>query len=360
MHHQSHCRFRSLAILAACGLLIGCATTQPESPPPAEPAEITPPASATERDSEPTAPRESELDSQNQSVPESERTRPAEVDARADRPKEPTEPIAGKSEREAEPEPEADIDSKPTPSVQPSEPAERPLESDSAPPAVAADETGEVTTSDRQSDQPLRNLEGRVEVLRNGREQRFASTYLNQTIVSWRPADQSEFSPMEEQRMVTRRKRFYPQTMAVTSGTVVRFPNLDEIRHNVFSLTPGHKFDVGMYGPDEGATRRFDGTGMVEIFCNLHPNMAAFLLVLDTPHFVTPDEDGHFVLKGLPPGPGELLVWNYRADNRVTSREMSDSSLFGELVEVTIDITRPTVPQHTTKEGSPYHSSRRN
>lgn len=348
------CLLQIPASLVVCGLLIGCATTQPEPPNTTEPAEVEQPVPETKREDERVATRKSDPDSQNRETRESEPARPTENELQAERQGESAEAIAGETELESESEQEAGTESEPTPPVRPPKPAERISEGDSISPEMAADETGEAEANGTSDDQPLRNLEGQIEVLRNGREQRFASTHLNQTVVAWRPAGLPEVSPMEEQQIVTRRSRFYPQTIAVTSGTLIRFPNLDDIRHNVFSLTPDHKFDVGMYGPDEGATRRFTGTGMVEIYCNIHPNMAAFLLVLDTPHFITPDDDGYFILEGLPPGPGELLVWNYRADEWITKIEMPDSSLYGELAEVTIDITRPSVPQHLTKDGQPY------
>jgi len=232
------------------------------------------------------------------------------------------------------------------------EQAEVPAETPDAPQA-----SGPAEPADSEPARPdlNRQITGRIEVLRNGREQRFSATYLEQTVVAWRPADSSGAAPMEEQQIVTRRNRFYPQTMVVTSGTRVRSPNLDEVQHNVFSITPGHRFDVGVYGPDEGAATVFEGVGTVDIYCNIHPNMAAFLLVLDTAHFTTPDAEGRYRLDNLPPGPGEVLVWNYRADERIVRRELADSNRLGEELELTINITRPSVPQHTTKEGRPYH-----
>lgn len=198
-------------------------------------------------------------------------------------------------------------------------------------------------------------LAGSVIVKRNGRPMAGAATFLNQTVVAWRPDSAPAVSPMEERVITTRSSRFFPQTMAVTSGTSVRFPNRDSIEHNVFSLTPGHQFDVGMYGEGEGVSNRFDGTGVVELFCNIHPNMAAFVLVLDTPFFVSPNADGRFDLSGLPEGPGELLVWNYRAEEPFQRVALTLDGA-AELPDISVDITRPAVPQHTNKHGEPYRS----
>jgi plastocyanin len=221
-----------------------------------------------------------------------------------------------------------------------------------------ADETAPVTPrpqSESSEPEVRGRVEGRITVLNEGRENRFPATHLDRTVVAWRPDRSVDVTPMEEQQIVTRRRNFFPQTMVVTSGTRVRFPNLDPIEHNVFSLTPGHAFDVGAYGPDEGETHVFEGTGTVEIFCDMHPNMAAFMLVLDTPYFAEPDQDGYFALGDLPPGPGELLVWNHRARKRITRKPVADSLRFGDAINVTIDITREMVPQHTDKQGNPLN-----
>lgn len=250
-------------------------------------------------------------------------------------------------EQEAPPEPALTLPAVEleTPEPLPSEPEI----SEDARPAVGAQVSTVVGSA---------SVAGSIELLRNGRPLPFAATFLGQTVVAWRPADGIETPPLPEQTIVTRRSRFFPQTMAITSGTSVRFPNMDTIEHNVFSLTPGHRFDVGLYGQGEGRTHRFDGTGTVELFCNVHPNMAAFLLVLDTPFFASPDDEGNFKLDGLPAGPGELLVWNYRAEQPLQRITLSagEATASGAVV---VDITRPTVPQHTNKHGESYRQSRR-
>ncbi len=196
-------------------------------------------------------------------------------------------------------------------------------------------------------------LSGVVRVRQQGRAQPFAGPFLAQTVIAWLPADRQAPAPLPEHQIVTRQSRFFPQTLVVTSGTEIRFPNMDSIQHNVYSLTPGHQFDVGLYGAGEGRTHRFNGSGMVEIFCNVHPNMAAFLLVLDTPHFITPDDQGQFRLEGLSSGPGELLVWNYRTEEQLTRIPLRLGP-FNEPLDLAIDITRPVVPQRTNKHGEPF------
>ncbi len=222
-----------------------------------------------------------------------------------------------------------------------------------APEPVEREAEPEALPEDAEPDDFSGAIGGRITVTRNNRPMAGAATFLNQTIVAWKPDNGPAARPMEERQIVTRSSRFFPQTMAVTSGTSVRFPNMDSIEHNVFSLTPGHQFDVGMYGEGEGASNRFIGSGVVELFCNIHPNMAAFVLVLETPFFVSPDADGRFDLEGLPEGPGQLLVWNYRAEEPLQRINLNLDGV-AEVAELGVDITRPAVPQHTNKHGEPY------
>lgn len=331
---------RGLVITALVALVAACATPsstpRPESGPEPAPeprAEAAPAADPKNRD------KDTKLAMTSEPAPEPESEPPAPA---ATSPDLATDSSANKASARAEAQSRT-------------EPTDEPDSHPAAPEPELASQPQAATPTVETDTGINRRITGQIELLRNGREQRFPATYLEQTVVAWRPEAVNEVAAMEERQIVTRSSRFYPQVLTVTSGTKVRFPNLDEIRHNVFSITPGHRFDVGVYGPDKGVATIFEGVGTVDIFCNIHPNMAAFLLVLDTAHFTTPDEDGRFELQSLPPGPGELLVWNYRSEQRITRRSLADSNRLGEEIEVTIDITRPSVPQHTTKEGRPYY-----
>src|SRR5207244_7022575 len=78
---------------------------------------------------------------------------------------------------------------------------------------------------------------------------------------------------------------FSPHVLAVRVGTIVDFPNDDRVFHNVFSFRDGKRFDLGMY--PVGAVRqvRFDQAGLSRIFCNIHPNMAAYVMAIESPYF---------------------------------------------------------------------------
>ena len=102
---------------------------------------------------------------------------------------------------------------------------------------------------------------------------------------------------------------FLPHVLAVRVGTTVEFPNNDKVFHNVFSFRDGKKFDLGMY--PKGMSKRivFDRPGLSRLFCNIHPNMAAYVMAVDTPYFAVSNERGTFSIAGVPPGTYTYHAW---------------------------------------------------
>jgi plastocyanin len=154
--------------------------------------------------------------------------------------------------------------------------------------------------------------------------------------------------------METHRKRFEPRVLVVPAGSSVRFPNRDPILHNVFSVSGGNTFDLGLVPRGEGGTVRFRQAGVVRVFCNVHHRMVGYVVVLDTPFHAAPDAAGRFRLAGLPAGPGQLVVWHERAEP--LARRIDPAA--GPLA-LTLELTRPLVPPHMNKLGRPYERSRR-
>jgi plastocyanin len=104
---------------------------------------------------------------------------------------------------------------------------------------------------------------------------------------------------------------FVPALLPVQVGTKVEFPNSDDTYHNVFSFSATKRFDLGRYRKDEKPVpfQIFDKPGLITLRCDIHEHMRGLILVLDSPHFVMTDPDGHFKLGGLPAGHYTLKAW---------------------------------------------------
>lgn len=112
---------------------------------------------------------------------------------------------------------------------------------------------------------------------------------------------------------------FVPHVLPVARGTTVDFPNGDRVFHNVFSLSKTASFDLGRYPRGESRSVRFDEPGMVKVFCQIHSDMSAVVLVLPHRYFAMPAEDGRYRIEGVPPGEYEVVGWHERA-RRVSQR----------------------------------------
>jgi len=114
-------------------------------------------------------------------------------------------------------------------------------------------------------------------------------------------------------RMEQRYKRFIPHVLAIQAGSQVYFPNLDPIFHSAFSNFSGQLFDLGLYAPGTGRTITFNRTGIVRVFCNIHPTMSAVIMVLRDPWFAVTDARGAFRIPDVPPGEYRLRIFHERA-----------------------------------------------
>ena len=119
------------------------------------------------------------------------------------------------------------------------------------------------------------------------------------------PAPQASDRP----RLVQRNKSFEPHVLVVRVGSLVGFPNRDPFFHNVFSLFEGKRFDLGLY--EAGTTRNvlFDKAGISYIFCNIHPEMSAAVLALNTPYYGISDRQGQVIIPSVAPGHYTLRFW---------------------------------------------------
>lgn len=157
-----------------------------------------------------------------------------------------------------------------------------------------------------------------------------------------------------KQRHVTvtsRDKAFEPHVEVVPVGASVTFPNVDDIMHNVFSLSAGNRFDLGLYKSGAKKDFQFNEPGLVRIYCNIHPQMSAFVQVMPSPYYTWAAPDGSFTLEGVPPGNHTLAVWNERGE---TSRPImvTDKGASGVVVE--LDVSSFKKRPHLNKFGKPY------
>jgi plastocyanin len=152
--------------------------------------------------------------------------------------------------------------------------------------------------------------------------------------------------------MSSTQKRFAPQVIAVAQGTVVSFPNQDKVFHNVFSRTTGSEFDLGLYRNGASRSVRFSKPGLVRVYCNIHPDMAGYVRVLEDGVFTTTDDNGAFRLTGIPPGRRVVQVWDERGGEKQFPIELEAGR--SRTLNVVLDASAFRRVQHKNKFGKDY------
>jgi plastocyanin len=153
-------------------------------------------------------------------------------------------------------------------------------------------------------------------------------------------------------KVVTQKgKTFLPRVLAVPVGTTVFFRNDDEIYHNVFSLSHPNEFDLGLYAAGVSRNRTFTSPGPVNLLCNIHSSMSAYVYVVDSPYYAQADRKGNFLIRGVPPGRYSLRAWHE------TSLEPTDQQITvkSEPVDVAaaVNSDRPVPAFVPDKAGKP-------
>jgi len=166
-----------------------------------------------------------------------------------------------------------------------------------------------------------RNSDHKINSLRN------AVVYL----ISQEPTGFSETA--EKARLDQIDFNFIPHILAVQAGTTVEFYNLDPVFHNVFSFSKPKKFDLGRYPKNHFKSVTFDKPGLIKLFCEIHSDMSAFILVLNTPYFAYPDLEGKFTFNHVPPGEYTLRVWQEEGEAFQTHIQVPDTETY-QLKEV--------------------------
>ena len=112
-------------------------------------------------------------------------------------------------------------------------------------------------------------------------------------------------------------KIYAPHVVVVPLGSTVRFPNHDPFNHNVFSVSEPNSFDLGLYGRGEAKSYTFTHPGLVRVYCNVHPRMVAYVLVMENRYYAQPTSDGSFAIDNVPAGRYRLHVWHERIPSEV-------------------------------------------
>jgi plastocyanin len=145
---------------------------------------------------------------------------------------------------------------------------------------------------------------------------------------------------------------FIPHILPVPAGATVHFPNNDKVDHNIFSLSRTNKFNLGSYTPGQSKTVSFDKPGIVELRCDVHAEMAAYIMVLKNPYFAITDDQGRYEIpdskhleqngikeiKNLPPGKYVLKTWHEKLKSKKQTVIVPDNGN----ISIHLDLTRGT------------------
>jgi plastocyanin len=149
-----------------------------------------------------------------------------------------------------------------------------------------------------------------------------------------------------------RNKSFVPSWAVVRRGTTIEFPNHDNIYHNVFSHASGNAFDLGLYNAGTPAkAHSFQSAGAADIYCNIHPAMAASVLVVPNDLFAKIQQDGTFVIENVPSGQRKIVAWSPGTKLGAQWVELAGGGTAN--VELTLE-DKSSV--HQNKEGRAYGS----
>jgi hypothetical protein len=143
--------------------------------------------------------------------------------------------------------------------------------------------------------------------------------------------------------------------VAVSVGGVVDFPNEDPIFHNVFSVSGENRFDLDLYKRPKSGQWTFQNPGVVRVYCNIHPQMSAVVLVRDTPFLTKAAPDGSFEIAEVPAGRYVVKAWHERAAQE-GSAEVTVPASGEAAARLVLDATAYRRFQHKKKDGKDYGS----
>ena len=196
------------------------------------------------------------------------------------------------------------------------------------------------------------NVTGRVMLEGTGTKSPHAST-----VVWLAPLGTADKAAPMHATLEQKDKTFIPHMLVITRGSTVEFPNHDPWFHNVFSLFNGKRFDLGLYEAGTSRTVHFDREGISYIFCNIHPEMSAVVVVLPSSYFAVPDKQGNFSIANVPPGRYSVHVWSegaLPATLQALTREVQVGDNYHSLGTIALKLTAPKTVAHKNKYGQDY------
>ena len=147
-------------------------------------------------------------------------------------------------------------------------------------------------------------------------------------------------------------KRFLPKVVAVVKNGTVEFPNSDPVYHNVFSVSGGNRFDLGLYRSGASKSKKFEETGIVRVYCNIHPQMVGFVVVVDSDHVAVTGADGSFRFDNVPPGSYVVKAWHEEGGE--VSQPVTVHASGEPPVALRLDVTGFKPEPHKNKYGKDY------
>lgn len=157
--------------------------------------------------------------------------------------------------------------------------------------------------------------------------------------------------------MTTRNKTILPHVMVVPVGSKISFPNEDAITHNLFSVSKPNAFDLGLYKRGTTETHTFQQPGVVNVYCNVHPEMSAVIHVVTSPYYASAAKDGTYRIENVEKGRYRLNAWNEIGGSVSTEIDIVDGAVNGSTT-LQIDGRQHKRTQHLNKEGKPYSRQR--
>jgi plastocyanin len=161
--------------------------------------------------------------------------------------------------------------------------------------------------------------------------------------------------PPKSSEMKQASKRFQPRVVAVPRNSTVEFPNADPIYHNVFSVSGANRFDLGLYRSGASKPKTFEEAGLVRVYCNIHPQMIGFVMVVDSDYAAVTPASGDFSIPNVPAGARVLKVWHEEAPVELSIPITVKAS--GEArvdAPIRIDVSAYRPEPHKNKYGKDY------